>query len=274
LEECERLSLLAREHMADGTRAYTAPQLARLFAKRKLTGDPDKLIIREDIRMLQTFGVVGVQRAVRETQEGFVRRFVVRSFDKSKKADKKTRERTERILTNVAEIWPPAWADLAAFRREFKWPRESIEYALRRAVEEVPSKENWLKRMDYAQEIGDEKVALLSMISAVELDPADRELLLKAAFEVTSYVQRNRDEIPVSRRGIYAGSVRAHLERSADDLDPNGLSRLAWLFLIEGNREKAWEYAARGLERDRNNRFCKNILDRLRVSGFQPRRGG
>jgi len=51
--------------------------------------------------------------------------------------------------------------------------------------------------------------------------------------------------------------------RIADQLDPTGLSRLAWLFLLEDDRDGAWEYANMGLATDATNGHCLRIVQRL-----------
>jgi hypothetical protein len=53
------------------------------------------------------------------------------------------------------------------------------------------------------------------------------------------------------------------MEKLADQLDATGLSRLAWLFLLEGNEQKGRFYAEMGLKKDPGNEHCSKILDRL-----------
>jgi len=66
-------------------------------------------------------------------------------------------------------MWPQAWLDVAAFRKESGFERRSIEYALRRAVEEIPiSKDVWLIRARYAQSVGDDATVIACFVSAVE----------------------------------------------------------------------------------------------------------
>jgi hypothetical protein len=55
----------------------------------------------------------------------------------------------------------------------------------------------------------------------------------------------------------------AHMQRIAHKLDAFGLSRLAWLFLLEENVAKAREYANKGCAIDTTNRHCLKILERL-----------
>ena len=77
----------------------------------------------------------------------------------------------------------------------------------------------------------------------------DKELIREVAFQLCKYVTDHLTEIPKARRGVYLASVRSHMERVAHLLDATGLSRLAWLFLLEENTAKTREYRKRGATR-------------------------
>jgi hypothetical protein len=144
-----------------------------------------------------------------------------------------------------------------------------VEYALRRGVEERPfDKAAWLRRAEYAQKVNDDQTRIASLISAVEADSGDLELAREVAFQLCRYVNEHKDEIPHARRGVYLASVRSHLEKGADQLDATGLSRLAWLYLLEGNQDMAWRYARAGLAKDENNRHCLRIVENLEGKGY------
>ena len=55
----------------------------------------------------------------------------------------------------------------------------------------------------------------------------------------------------------------------ADGLDGTGLSRLAWLYLQEGNEPDAWRYASKGLKIDPHNEHCYKLIQGLLASGFE-----
>jgi hypothetical protein len=141
---------------------------------------------------------------------------------------------------------------------------ESIEAALRRAVEELPGNEDaWITRAELAQQTGNEAIRIASLVSAVEADPSDIELLREVAFQLCRYVNEHRLDIPKARRGLYLASVRSHMQKIADQLDATGLSRLAWLFLLEGDERSGRAYAEMGLKKQPENEHCKRLLERL-----------
>lgn len=263
IEECERLSMVTLHEMADGNSCYSSPQLARIFGSKKLEGDPDRLLIKEDLETLRKFGVIGLQESGRHTQERLINQFIASCVSEAETADHGSLARLDRLLEAVSNMWPKGWLDLAAFRRKYLRDRKGIEYALRRAVEEMPfSKEAWLVRARHAQSVGDNATLIASFVSAVEADPSDIDLMREAALHLVRYVSDHISEIPTTRRGTYLASVREHMVRAADSLDATGLSRLAWLFLLEGDTQKAHHYASVGASKDPHNEHCLKILER------------
>jgi hypothetical protein len=263
IEECTRLSLLTSLRFADDQRAFTAPQLARVFGSKKLEGDPDRLLIDEDLEILRRFGVVPVGQPIQIPEDTAVEQFVTWCVSEAAQQEEQ-RNVIDGILETLAELWPRAWLGLADFRRRAGSPREAIEYALRRAVEENPAnKYIVLERGNYARLVGDESTWISSRIRAVELDPSDVELVREVANDLNEYMSRHSAEIPQARRGVYLASVRERMGRLADSLDATGLSRLAWLYLHEGNMEEAAHYTYRGLEKEPGNVHCQRLAARL-----------
>jgi hypothetical protein len=168
------------------------------------------------------------------------------------------------MFESMAEYWPPAWRELAAMRIRWGFPHDEIDYALRRGVEEMPfDPEAWNDRARYAAAVGDEKTEITCLVGAAEADPANITLLLDVAVRLVKYVMAHKAELPERRRGALLASVRAQLEEHAGQLPADGLSRLSWLFLLEGDRENARRYADAGLKLDPQNQYCQNLVDRI-----------
>jgi hypothetical protein len=154
---------------------------------------------------------------------------------------------------------------------KYGFDRERIGYTSRRAVEENPtSRQAWLQRANYAKMVGDDATFISSRVRAVELDPSNVSLIYDVSYDLCRYVSEHSMEIPVNRRRVYLASVREHMVILSGRLDATGLSRLAWLYLLEGNEREAWTYASRGLSKDKRNQYCRGIIERLRKSGFNP----
>jgi hypothetical protein len=261
LEECRRLSLVEEGELVDNQPCYRAPELARLFARKKLESDFDRLSIQEDLDTLHRFGVIDSLDSRGIAQPELLGRFVAWIM-KEAQANRSAVTRCDGLLLSVAELWPAAWSDLVEFRMLHGG---DIDYALRRLVEERPfDKSAWLKRAEYARSAGDEQTYIACLVSAVDADHKDVELIREAAYQLCRYVDAHKSELPEARRGVYLAGVRAHMEAVSDRLDATGLSRLAWLFGLEGNGQRGLEYAHLGIQKDPTNEHCKRIIERWR----------
>jgi len=267
IEECLRLSLVERRYFLNDQPAYTAPQVARLFGKKKLEGDPDRLLIQEDLGILQKFGVIPTSEPVQIPQDDALNDFIGWCINHAIGMNIAEQNRIDIILESLAELWPDGWIGLAQYRLKNGNDSEAIDYALRRSVEEQPSnKKAFLLRADYAKQIGDNSTFIASYIRAAELDPKDKDLIREVALQVCRYINEHIAELPPARRGVYLASIRSLMMPLASELDATGLSRLAWLFLLEGKEDLAYKYAGMGLAKDADNSHCQKMIDRLRQS--------
>jgi len=106
-----------------------------------------------------------------------------------------------------------------------------------------------------------------SLQSAVDAAPTDVDMVSEVASQLCKYINDHKQDIPKARRGVYLASVRSHMEQIAERLDSTGLSRLAWLFLLEEDADNAWKYAYQGYSKDRYNTHCVKILRNLELDG-------
>lgn len=267
--ECLRLSLLTVESLADGQPCYYAPQLARVFAKKKLAGDPDQLLIREDIQTLIKFGALTNAQARVQGEEAAIRKFVDWAMKDTAQRDV---ERVDHLLESIAALWPKGWWALAQFRRQKGIGLAQREYALRRLTEELPytleARDGWLERAKLAGANGDEITKLSFRINAVDAQPTDVHLMSDVAAELAAYLTDHKTSIPRTQRGVYLSTVRAHMQRVASHLDATGLSRLAWLFLLEDDEAAAWQYVQQGYEKDPRNPHCRKLVNNMERRGL------
>jgi len=263
LDECCRLSLVNPVETSGEENFYSVPQLARGFAKKKLQGDPDRLVIQQDMETLQKFGVASKLSPDDAPEQRLIDHFIKDCFENIGKAEESV-NRADKLLEALACSWPTGWSKLAKFRERTGVERQLVYYALRRAVEEQPfSKDAWLDRARYAEKYGNDGVRVSSLVSAVDADPSDVELVSDVALKLCQYIHDHIADIPETRRGVYLASVRSHMERIANKLTATGLSRLAWLFLLENKKEDARRYAGIGCKKDPHNHHCLRIIDRL-----------
>ena len=267
LEECVRLSLITRVEFPDGQPAYLAPQVARLFGKKKLAGDPDRLAIQEDLDLVRQFGVLPTGEPIGVPEDAVLARFAKWALEQVRRGGKDT-VRLDRTVELLSEVWPQAWTTLAAIRQERCAHADDVDYALRRAVEDAPTDPSvWRARANFALQQGDDSTYIASRIRSAELEPDDVHLVRDVAGNVSAYITKHK-EIPVARRSVYLASVRGLMLRLSKELDATGLSRLAWLFLLEENKADAWKWAEAGLAMKKNNDYCLKIIERLQGQGY------
>lgn len=265
LDECSRLSLISSEEASDGQLLYFAPELARGYGKKKLSGDPDKLVIQADLESLRRFGVTS-NSDHSSTQKITIDRFIASFRDETKIATLERKIEIDRVLETLASLWKDAWLELAKYRRQIGASTESIEAALRRSVEESPEDvEAWLERADFARASGNDAVRIASLVSAVEADPNRIDILRETAFQLAKYIREQ--EIPPARRSVYLSSVRSHMQKVESQLDAVGLSRLAWLFMLDGDKDSGRKYATLGLSREPGNNYCLRIIENIESWG-------
>lgn len=264
LRDCIKRSLINEQELSDGEYCYFSPELARIFAKKKIEGDPDRFAIIEDQNYLRGFGIIKHDDISKTNRDNLIHKFICYLIEKSHQAPLDELKKNDELLVNIAEEWPKIWLEVVNFRKQFHFDNDAISYALRRAVEEMPfNKTAWLDRSQFSLTIGDDTTYIASLISAVESDPQDVYLLRNTAYELCKYIDNHKYDIPKDRRGVYLASVREYMVQVSDLLDATGLSRLAWLFLLEGNEEQAREFAKSGLSKEPHNEYCKKILQRI-----------
>ncbi len=98
IEECRRLSLVVEDVLADGQPCFSAPHLARVFGRKKLDGDPDRLVIHEDLETLQRFGTIDASRREQQTHVDQIRPFLDWCLSGVEDRNKEMNERVEHLL--------------------------------------------------------------------------------------------------------------------------------------------------------------------------------
>lgn len=271
LDECTQLALVERGQLKDGQPCFWAPQLARLFAQKKLTGATDALTIRSDLEELRKFGVISISGPKPGYQE-IMTGYADYCLKQARSASPELRKSIGGMLERSAELWPEAWQTLVEFRRLSGASQELVLETTQRAVESMPASEKaWTLRLRQAQTMGSDGIAITAQIELANLEPSNLSQLEKTASAVIKYVTDHKVEIPVDRRESYVRSVRDHMTRQAGQLTPNALGTLAWLYLVENDDARAWEFAQLGVRKNRRHKGCRAVLERLEKSGFRPR---
>ena len=269
IDECERMSLVLTDASPGGGRYCFSPKLSHIFGKKKLTGDPDAVLLRQDIEALRSFGTFDGARRNAD-QDAEVRRFIS-WCNQEAAANPHKMEYVDGLFESTAVLWPKAWLELARFRIKFG-TGAGVADAFRRAVEEVPNSTiSWLERARYAEQQGDGATFVASLDGAAESAPDDPFLLGDIARRMVAYISRHKGEFATAERSAQFTSLRKRLELLVDVLTADTLAQLGWLYVFESFPEKARQYAVLGLERQFDNEPCRRLLARIEQKQRAPR---
>src|SRR5690625_4296589 len=264
IDECVRLSLISQHHTLDGQSCYGAPHLARVFAKKKLKGDPEKILFDEYHELLQAFGVITEEGVPRRTIESAVNQFIGWCNSRARLADPAEIQLLDDYIEDVANLWPEAWLLLADFRKKWSPTSADVGNALRRAVEEMPNSINaWLNRAEYASTQQDLAMLCSALAGAIDCDPSDTTVMHNAATRLVKFVSSHKESIPVTERARFLTPVRERLAEAADALDDRAAGAVAWLYLLGGDKPQARYFTQRGLRLNPNNSRLQKLLRQI-----------
>jgi tetratricopeptide (TPR) repeat protein len=270
VDECVRLALIERGALKGGDPCYSSPKLARQFASRKLTGDPDRLMVQGDLDELRSFGVIsitGEKPSYAEIMTDYERYCISRA----RQAPMAERKAIAETLERIANYWTEAWLILADFQAKAGFSQDTVLATTQRAVEAMPeNKKAWRYRLNQAHAMNREEIVVATQIELANLEPTSEEQLRETVGAVLGFIAAHEESIPGERRQSYIRGVRGHMTKVADSLTPSGLEQLGHLYLLDEDEEQAYRYAEMGTRINPRHKGCAELLERLKNRGFRP----
>ena len=259
IDELEALSLV-QVGLVEEEPWLDVPLPAWLFARRKLTTDPDRITVEAESELLQLFGPT----TSADLQHGLsrpARRFW--NSAKSKLSEPGWLESwapwIERIARRVPEMWSWVADDLEDIGRH-----PEAESYLRRAVELDPGDPNlWLRLARHYETRDLDREALQAWVARALVRDATFEDVAFAANKVNGWLRRERVELNVDDRRALVRPLIDVFERRSDEADAQAFSKLAWLHANIGDRRSGIQAAERGLELEPGQRDCRKFLHRM-----------
>ena len=275
LDELERYSLAERLESGgedDGEGRFVGvPLVASLYGRQKLNASPFKAAIDEDRKLLMEFGAGGrsyATRGVLPRIENLLRAVARRASERPESL-----EESLPILEYLARRVPKAYVMLADLVKEVDDSPEAMGRAIGYLtsyveVATVPRRlEVWLKLAEL-HEAREEWISAMNALSEAALSS------MTTKEDVSRYANRLNNLLRDLRRrnvdAAWSGAITEliqkvidAMERRLGTLDATGCSRLAWLYLNNGNPNRAYEIARIGLGRDETNEHCRNLMERL-----------
>lgn len=272
LDELKRFSLVDEiASQGDSEMFVGVPLAAATYGRRKLEVSPFKVAVEEDKKLLMEFGAgkrEDAQRGVLPRVERLVRAVANRASD-----DPKALEPFLRILEHVASRIPKTYFLLAELVLETMGVEKAAERAkmyLRRFLETAAMHEKfdvWLRLAELCRSTNDAVGEVQALSEAALLPTITPVKINELANRINN---RIRDLKGRQVEDAWSPGVRLLIERVADamerhvaELSATDCSRLAWLYLNIGMKDRATDIVRKGLDRDPSNEHCLNLLRKL-----------
>ena len=258
----ERLPAEEENHELVGT-----PLAASTFGRMKLQTSTFRVSVEEDRKLLMEFGP---GRGKNAHQRVLPRIEALYKYVASQtQEDSGAFEKFKPILEFLAESLPSAFIQLSDFAWEIddsiEMKRQSINY-LRRYIEvasltEKQGQEVWRKIAERCRTIRETTEEIHALCEAALLSASNSDELGNYANRLNSRIRDMKSENVEEARSLEVRDlihrVIEKMEHHLSTLTATNCSRLAWLCLNVGNKERARDVAQMGLERDPHNEYCQ-----------------
>lgn len=241
----------------------SAPLAASEFCKKKLLTAHGRLQIEDDTRFLHRFGAMQPVDLKHGLEPRVLRFFAAVSDSLNRKSTKLDDEYP--ILELIARQYPPAWLLLAHLIEEAGADHtgERTLEVLNRYLETGPANDEQRKTWELTARMyrrrGDWLGYIDSSVRIAELPDADLITVSGAANTLNSV----KTELDPSQKRDFVRRLITAMDPKIIDGDATDCSRLAWLFLQDGNERRARELVRVGLRLDPENEFCLNLVRKL-----------
>jgi NB-ARC domain len=267
VEELRRVSFVDEFISAEDRSAFlSVPLVAAVFGKRKLTVSQERVAIEDDTRFLQRFGAIQPPDVNRGLAPRIHRLFASLSGDLEKGRLRLDEEGP--TLELIARQYPPAWLLISQLWAESgKDPGSAnTKAAVMRYLELTPptaTDQNaaWQRLAELSRSEKDWLGFVNAVVHIAELPGADLPTI-SGAVNTFNSVNRELESDPAQKRA-FAKRLVSVMEPKIGEGDATDCSRLGWLFLQLGNRNRVRDIVQSGLRLDPNNDYCRNLEARL-----------
>ena len=243
------------------------PLSARLFGNKKLQTSPWRASVDIDSGLLQLFGAAQQYDDVGERRVRELYRNTARSISLGRRA----LDDIKPILEYVSRRFSVGWIFMADLIQEFGEldHQEQVLECLMKYVEnpgsESYSPQQIWQRISRIHSDNHDLYEALHALAQVSRQPGITvNELSNTANEINRMFRENdTSDLDPALKATLVKDVADVLEGSLSELNADGCSRLAWLYLNIRNERDARRVANVGLRRENDNSHCQRLIDRL-----------
>lgn len=263
IDQLVRMSFVERVKGEDGSDFLRVPLTAALFCKRKLDVSREHALIEEDFRFLNDFGATAVTSRNPDFG-GRMAAFFRRTARKVTEGNVEI-ESVRRIVEFFGRNYSSAWLLMADMEEEFSGAERAAE-CVRRYLELAPGGSQagraWRRLAGLYQRSGDALAACSAFLRSATLLEPSLEEISRVANSVNGAAQL-RDRMDIGQRRTVLEPLAELLEAHSEYASATDLSRLAWLYLHSGDRDRALTVVEQALSREPDNIHCLRLHSRL-----------
>ncbi|MYC24500.1 MAG: hypothetical protein F4X56_01110 [Gammaproteobacteria bacterium] len=272
LDEAIQYSLIDQTTSSkEDTRFVGVPLAAAIFGQRELQVSRFKAAVEEDRKLLMGFGA-GKRDSV---NKGALPRInnLINGISKRVRNDPNEWERLKPILEYLANCHPKTYLRLVDLvldpRGKQRSPADAERYlkAYLETADMAEKEQAWDRLLDLYAELHDTVGEVHALCEIALLPTSNFVKVSNVANQLNSRIrdlkdQRIEDAWSYEVKELLQEVINV-LERSIDKLSATDCSRLAWLHLNVGNRERARDVAKIGLKHQSDNEHCHRIIKYL-----------
>jgi hypothetical protein len=266
IDELERMSLVQKQLGEDEAEFLGVPLAAAIFGQKKLSTSPLRTAIELDVKFLQDLGPTNASAIVKGVAPRI--RSLIKSLAIKIGNEQIAFTEARPLIEFIASRYPDAWMLAATLVNETQL-EESDELEreyLRRYIESNPGEQGARQAWDRLAYLYKEKNDVLAACDAYTQSFKMGNPPFYAISNAASWLNNQRDVLDqydlVDRKSVFM-PLATLMEARLSEASATDLSRLAWLHLHAGNRERSEEVADLGLKMDPENVHCQRLIDRL-----------
>lgn len=269
IDELHRYSLIELyTSELDSSTFIRMPLSASIYGKQKLQVHQTKSAIEADTEILQEFGVGRVDE-VKKGLKPRINKFVKSIASKVSKGE--SLENYTELLEYIGDQYPYSFLEISQLYEEQGLIEKGVE-ALQKFIAYVSQnggpgleKSGWEKLYSFFYKNGDIQGQVHSLVELCQIQDIDFSTISNAANDVNRLFYEQKFDLDSEEKRIQVEKIVSVMEKRIEKEGfANDFSRLSWLYLNIGMTKEAYEFASKGLNLDKLNHHCLNIVEKLK----------